>query len=479
MAFTAIFYTFAKRINSTQRPNVSGIPANIEFKDASDILRPEISLYGISGPHVLNYCYIQEFDRYYWVENWHWLNGRWSASLRVDVLASYKTEIGASTQYVLRSASQYDGRITDGYYPKINAIEEQETVVTTNRPLTPTIANGYYIVGLISSEDSIGCISYYILNQTNFNLLKTTLFSDISWTNVYDISGDLLKTMFNPYDYIVSCKWCPITSLTSLILNDQVSSIKIGWWDFQVSAYKIRSNANLFIAWSFDLPKAAFGAHPQAAARGNYLNNDPYAEYNVNIAPYGCVRLPTDSAMAGVTVNENIDIITGECEIKIFYGAGSSATVAPLLCVKSAMLVDIQLAQVKPDNNLQSIGINALASGALKALSYIPGSSPIKNTISGVVEATREQNITVTAGSPGGGFARIAMFANFNAAVTSIFQYVTPDDVTHFGRPLCQTKVINTLTGLVVCGDPDIKITGTAEESDEILRYMENGFYYE
>ena len=476
MAFSALFYTFSKRVNSTKIPSSGATSTLIELKEESDIINPTIVLSGIPNPYVFNFCYISEFERYYWVDNWRWIHGRWLASLHVDVLASYKTEIGASSQYVLRSASNYDGTITDGYYPKINVMTDNFTSITTNRPLTYQVESGYYIVGIISQEASFGSIGYYIINQTNFNTLKNALFSDVSWTNVQDISADLLKTMFNPYDYIVSCKWCPITDIYTM--GDAVTSIKIGWWTFTINAYKIKSNAAMYWGWYFDIPKTSFGTHPQSI-RGSYLNHEPYSQYYMNLAPYGSIALPTECAYYGAVANEYVDVVSGECELRIFYGSGGDSTVVPLLSVKSEMFVDIQLAQVKPQTNIQGLGVNAVGSLLSAGLNLLPDESPVKSTLSGVTEAARSMYTTVSTGGNNGGYAKLAMFGGFNAAVTSLFQSIAPEDNAHFGRPLCQTKTINTLSGYILCGDPDISIVGTEGEAAQIVAFLASGFYYE
>ena len=54
-----------------------------------------------------------------------------------------------------------------------------------------------------------------------------------------------------------------------------------------------------------------------------------------------------------------------------------------------------------------------------------------------------------------------------------------PDDNTHNGRPLCQVRQLNTLSGYMLIQDGDVQITGTATEDSKIRNYLESGFYYE
>ena len=60
MSFSATFYTFQKRINSTKQPSGSGTSYDVILKDGCSIINPELQLdLGLgSSPATYNYCYI-------------------------------------------------------------------------------------------------------------------------------------------------------------------------------------------------------------------------------------------------------------------------------------------------------------------------------------------------------------------------------------------------------------------------------------
>lgn len=476
MAITALFYTFSKKPNSTAQP-ATGVTVSIELKQMTDIMNPEILVYGIPNPYVWNYCLIQSFNRYYFVRNWRWENGIWRAMLHVDTLATYKANIAASSQYVLRSASASDGRIVDTLYPMIEAVDSWQYQVTTNRPLVANLNGGYYVVGIIAKDGTMGAVNYYIMSPAAFGTLKNALFNDISWTGVTDISQDLLKTLFNPYDYIVSCKWFPVTTLPTLDMTIAVTSVNIGWWTLSVNAYRLANNANTFLAWGFEIPAASFGAHPQSS-RGTYLNHGRYAEYNMLLAPYGVIPVPDTVAFAGATAVEGIDLITGECNLKLFLAAGGDATVNPLLTLDSQMAVDVQLAQVRPESDSHSRLVNIGSSFALAAENLLPN-GVIKSALSGITGAVKAQTEHLTTGGSNGSFMRLGQFANFDAVCCARYQYIANEDNAHLGRPLCATRTISTLSGYILCADAEIATPGTKDENDEIMSYLNSGFYYE
>ena len=112
------FYSINKKQNSTKRPADSGVTYDCKLKEECSILTPNIKLdLGLSTAPSFNYAYISDWGRYYFVKNWTFYNRLWEADLEVDVLGTYKTEIGNSSMYVLRSASNYDTNIIDTYYP--------------------------------------------------------------------------------------------------------------------------------------------------------------------------------------------------------------------------------------------------------------------------------------------------------------------------------------------------------------------------
>ena len=78
-----------------------------------DMLNPVISLAGIEV-NSYNYCYVQELNRYYYIENITIQpNGVYSLSMRVDVLMTYKDDILASQGLITknREYNPYAGEV--------------------------------------------------------------------------------------------------------------------------------------------------------------------------------------------------------------------------------------------------------------------------------------------------------------------------------------------------------------------------------
>ena len=53
------------------------------------------------------------------------------------------------------------------------------------------------------------------------------------------------------------------------------------------------------------------------------------------------------------------------------------------------------------------------------------------------------------------------------------------EDITHKGRPLCANKVLNTLSGYILCADGDLDISCMDEERASITDFLTTGFFWE
>ena len=123
-----VFYAFAKRINSTKIPG-NGHEVEGNIFEPCEILAPVLIISPNNYNIRYNYVQIPEFERYYFIKSWEFSGGRYYAKCMVDVLASHKTQIGETTQYVLRSASNYNGYLIDTAYPVTSNFSDENIIV--------------------------------------------------------------------------------------------------------------------------------------------------------------------------------------------------------------------------------------------------------------------------------------------------------------------------------------------------------------
>lgn len=464
----AIFYQFAKRTNSTKRPS-GGQEFGIDLKAPCNIIDPEIKIASQSDPTGYNYCYLPTFSRYYWVKNWTYANGLWAASLTVDTLASYRDQIGNSTEYVTRSSAQYDGTISDGLYPASAKVQSVTTAFQGG--FAETISGGFFVIGFIAKNaNSVGAVTYVVMTSGNAKKLSAKLLTDVSYLSIdnTEISDSLTKVLFNPYQYIVSCNYFPFDIAKITAHLPLVSSVDVGWWSIDVPCWILgEDNNKLTKSVSVSIPK-----HPQAGSRGGYCNASPYTDYTIFLQPFGVIPLDASKLWGAVTVSIQymVDLFTGDSILRIFTNTNQ------LVHETTAKLgVPIQLSNIAFDipsgGGLLQTGIAAAFGGLQAALS---GGS-FSDVGNGILNAAQASNADVA--SKGATGSTIA----FDSVpyMVARFKILTDDNNTDHGRPLCKRVQISTIPGYIMVDDPDIALTATAEEIDSVKSYMKNGFFYE
>ena len=144
-----------KKVNSTKQPLPSeGQTFSCELKEETSFLTPTLKFApntltsGLFSPSAYNYAMIPYWQRYYYITDWTYKNGIWEASLSVDVLASFKTEIGETTTYIIRSASQYNGDILDTFYPATTVCGTTKQQFAYDFIYQTSISEGCFVVGI-------------------------------------------------------------------------------------------------------------------------------------------------------------------------------------------------------------------------------------------------------------------------------------------------------------------------------------------
>lgn len=346
------FYNFTKKPNSTKQPDVNGTTANCELIEDTSIINPKIRWHEPANPSVnaydFNYCYIAIFQRYYFVTNVTYQLGTWLLDLTVDVLATGRDIIGPSTQYILRSAYEFDGDVLDTAYPtKTDPIE-----IITKAEIDPEHLGGpdtlygpdphpCYVVGLIGAVDPSnipvsvdpekilynGSVCYYVCTLPQLRMLIDSLLSDTDFMATYridasELSEALQKQLINPIQYIHSIKAMPCTPADPLSTTQTgfmmgFNSFVLKYSDWQQTPYmgtwKIIANKNPGRSY---LPIPSDGTygylethrctvraplHPQyyTDRQGcHYLVGKPFSEYSVYVEPFGIIDLQPGNMLA-------------------------------------------------------------------------------------------------------------------------------------------------------------------------------------
>ena len=412
MAITATFYKNDKKINSTKLPTSSpdDITLTVELKDVTSMFTPSLvisadvftdGLGHIVNPMRYNYCYLPDFERYFFVRSWSWIVGRWECALEVDVMASFKTEIGNTNAFILRAASQYDADIIDTKYPttmnEAGSLQEQSLFGATT-PWNTDIKNagigsGFYVISVVNDDISaIGGVSYYALSATVMQELMNKLFAAPTWMNITDanISADMQKMLFNPMQYITSVMWIPrgldTTGMTS------TNTLPLGWWSLTLTGGFYRLNVqNTAIEFTIT---ASMLYHPQYnASKRRWLQLSPYTTAGLYMPPFGFIPLDMTKLYrcSDIVVRVRIDVITGRGTLFIsnkYKIEGVTYDGGVIYTTVSQVGVPMSIAQMAVSwDMLSSASTWVMASGVALAAGGLQDS--IKDLKSGLVSGAR------------------------------------------------------------------------------------------
>lgn len=465
------FYKFKKEDNSTKRPT-GGTSFSCQIKRGSGLISPAIELdIGLESAPDYNYCYIPAFNRYYYVREWFFDTGFWTASLTCDVLATYRTEIGSSRLYALRSSAVWDGSIIDRFYPTKVGSSFVETEITTKWDDTTL---GYFIVGIVNKNPQFGSISYWAMDQTAFgiflnNLMDDSLFPDMDSS----VSATVQKSIIDPIQYIKSCVYLPFRLYPWV--GTYLHTINVFEWDValgsEAGAYRVSKG---YPYHPSTYTEVTIPKHPQTDSRGNFVNTSPYSIHTLAYPPFGVIELDSTVLANASTIRINtwVDLPTGLGTLEV------RSNGILLNKIEAQVGVPVSLSQVTRDyiggvssilSGIGSVAVGAAAGGPLGILGAVTGGV---SAIGNAVEA-----LTPRSQSIGNGGSYCQLYTS--AGLYSQFFNLVDDDLAKNGRPCCQIVTPSSNPGYYLIQDGDVEIPGTKEEAEQVRAHLEAGFYWE
>ena len=477
-------YKLSKRENSTLQPTGTGTQFDCYLKDPTSAVKPTVVLEtsGNTFPDY-NYAHISTFGRYYFITDIVSAGMHWIISMETDILATYKSSISAASLYLLRCSDAYDGTIIDTFYPVSTDYSQVVTYGTSPFIHDTTenidISTGTFIVGITtkpggSGNGQYGSIKYYAMPKASFVGLIDTLLDDTflsSYLSSSDASIELQKSIVDPLQFIKSCVW--ITDLYSSIsgFSTENNDLDVWSWGPISCKNKLLTSTHPYRVYNTSIN---ITAHPQASARGSYMNCEPYTKLMIRVPAFGLFQLDTSLLKESTYVRAQItlDYITGDGILEI-YNSDSVMLTREVGLVG----VPIQLTQVTHDYIGGVSRIGGAFGSLVDSAAHLSLGGVISSIFSGIGNAAGIlQPVASSVGSNGafaGMYGKPALYHTFFSAV--------PDDNAHIGRPLCQNKTISTLSSgsFFMARDGDIPIPGTSGEQASLKEYLEKGVFYE
>ena len=520
------FCTFNKKVNSTKAPPESAFSQTFTctLKDETSIINPTIYLdwagHGTNfDPYDFNYCRIGYFDRYYFIKDWVCIrNNYWCAHLSIDVLASWSVDIGLYNGYILRCASKCNPAIIDDMYPVTTKVTSWHDIArqvnfsypawASNTPWKVSYSTGMYVIGILNSDSGTadGAVNYYMFTPSQFNTFKSILLGSGSYAagdfSGIEISAGLWKSLFNPIQYITTCRWFPIAPDDSGLNKTLISSLKFGWWEFDnCECYKLNS-----LTW--DSGHFCFRPpdHPQNGNDTNvplplqFLNFSPYTEATLYVPPFGTFKIRLDELgykeysgnalhlFRYLRCNIRVDFISGQGSLIVTVyerqqgSTPSDTLLSTLLITNTTISVDVVIGQISTNAMGVAGGLAQTVSGAVSAVSGNP--LGILSSLGGVMSAL---NASIPTATQIGSSGSIVDYQTTIFTIEYEYHHIVERNPAEIGYPFYANEQINNLSGYIKTANADIEFQNpvgmnepaTFEEVALIREYMNGGFFYE
>lgn len=462
------FYSLNKKINSTQRPGTYVKREDCKLKDPCNILRPIIRVTGFNYSEnfkEINYAYINTFGRYYWITDKTIINNDiQQLTLEVDVLATYKTDIGNYQPYLKRSSN--DNYIKEYAYD--NLIKPQAKIRKTGQVIINTdfsLSNPMTVMGFSGAPaggGGVGTTNFIKTGDKPENILAV-VYNDNSLVRcINDHFGGWIKLG----DSVILCKVFPFSFTTH-----ETSSVYVGQW-----------HINIDDAQSFDVNQfSTVLANSRRWAKTYTLtlpgNDSPYDDFRkydgnwckliLRVPFIGKIELPATILQYNkLDIVYCIDLITGIGEVNIKAWDPVDVETTSIYTVGTynvTMGFDVPISNYS--TNFPEIASNVLS-----------GNAP------GVVFDILQPPIDVNTITQASGMACFDI-----ANITLDYIYYDTESIGYKsikGRPamtkLTDSQSISTVGGYVEVLDSNIEVdNATLSEKESINNYLNNGFYYE
>lgn len=474
MAITVYFTTESKRENSTKQLTMP-ISHSCTFKNGCSMLNPTLFL-EIETEDFPNYTAFKIEDRYYNITDIRTVrNNLFEVSGEVDVLATYKTNILATTAYVIFDTVP-NTELVDSRLP----MKTSKSVSASSSACPLVVDSGCYILSLTGSHDTTGV---YKVSQSELagliddvtNIMddffpQTTPPDPSSYSGLdgkFQYVGDTLQFIAerlkraisnffgagNIPENIRECRFIPFNRGTTL----GQQQIFLGTYETQTSLSKLNTDtivdsASVSIPWQVS----------------DFRRRSPFTEVYLYIPYIGMVKLSSENlaGQSSVTVQYALCVrdgslivtVTSGNEILGQYNANVSAAV-PIgvsnINIPRAAQSIIQGAGTIAANNPVGLGLAAIQFGD----SVTPNFSCIGG-LDGIAATAANQSITC-----------YTVFHDTNVAPNS--------EIATIGAPTMAPKPLAALTGFVQTNSASVEGAMSAPERNKINRLLDSGIFIE
>ena len=497
MSFTVVLYDFQKRHNSTRRPEGASWDITGVLREGCSLITPTISFQfdpdfsPMNNSYHLkfNYAYVAKFARYYWITDWTSEGGLWHAAMKVDVLATYRPQILATSAFVayddtvdnndipdprlslltIKSVSRQDamfaklgqndagggviiivctGKLSTGAFA-LSASDVQNLMNNiinfwSNRLPQPAYPGDYtQDSGPVVLYKSLAMIGYsltqWFVNMESNGNAAQNLHSAIQLPiDIADITGPSKRVFLGEYDADMYAK-----QPTNRILYDQCE-VNIPW------------------RWS------------------DWRNNEPYTEIYLFIPFVGNMKMPNGDIIneTSLKIYAAVDIISGDAIFRVF--AEPSDFLVASYTVNIGAVYPIGTSNVSASQSMT--GLSSAAASVVSGIAaggWAGAAQGALGAISGIMAANTPNSSSV--GSGGGGASQGVSGRCMCTVIThDVNQHpADPDANAIMGTPTMRVQSLARYEGYVETRGAAVSGNMTATEHAELNAMLDSGIYIE
>lgn len=501
MSVTIRLGTISKRRNSTKQPADTDLAdvRSVDLKDTTSYDAPTFLLTG----NDLAYNYLKWGNRYYFINDVRSVRHNLiEVECILDVLATYKTEILASTQFVSYSAS-HAGNATwlpDTRIPVLKQTEVDSNIITID---TLFSSSGFFALTVVGRS---GCVSYAVTKQNLLDLISGMQ----SWlSSVQNVYNNLPAT---PTSSTETGAIDSLTEYIKFIYGASINSDFLGnqyiqapqcirsciWVPFQLASFQTGSSQRIFLGnYDTGVDAVTIKAEPATGYKSvsiPWFHNDWRRAYCEDVYIYlplvGIVQLASDSITnaSSIIVNYSAtatdgcvcyELVSGG-EIIGTYGGQASANY-PIGINQQASAGQIAQSILQGAEKMVSCAIDSSISpvsmAAVTGGVALEGVAATYNTL----DVANSTNLTCIGGIGGGAGAGLPL--SFTCYVVNHETIVAPSAMAAtMGRPYMKPRQLggnDPLSGYCQCANAHVEAPAQASELDALDSYLNSGFYIE
>lgn len=497
MSISVIFSNDSKRENSTKQLSMN-ISHNCNFKNGCSMLNPTLllELYDDAFP---DYTAFKIGNRYFNVTNIQSVrNNLFEITGKVDVLATYKQQILASTQYVSYSSISGGEWLADTRIPVLKNAQTSRINSVDASFLRQSLISGHYLLSVLGKTG----VDLFAVTRDTINAMIEGLqdWRDdqiVGLGRILDevTSGDLTEmtkaaaetsivTGFigNSYEVAVqcirSCHWVPfdlpLMSNTPLYLGDYPVKDSNGntLYGQKVASMVRGDSQSISIPWHYSDYRRAICENVylylpfvgMVALNVDEIINDTAITIKWSIVPAdGQIAY---EVLAGGKV---IGTYGGNCKIEIPIGINQKASLGEIATTLFKGLEKTVTAGVR---SATSVAPSRKAEGLTESI--FSGIDTAYSTIDTAMSST-----PTTIGGMGGG-AGFLLDRSYKCFTVSHPTVIEPSAMRQtMGIPTMKPLQLSTCIGFCQCTNAHVEISGTSSERDAIDYYLNSGFYIE